>query len=174
MPVDLFAASPTTEGSAYELDLTPANGPEWISQINLRPVPPDGIRWLEVAAPPGPAVRVNLDPASGPPGGEPVGGAPEISPANLSAGEQLLIMLAEELLMAAARFPLAMPPAFPPRAVLAMGTGLGDIIAGLGAVDVLSPLSPVAKPGWRRCAPACASAGTGSRPRQPMTCRNPG
>jgi hypothetical protein len=96
-------------------------------------------------------VRVNLNPASGPPGGE-----PEVSPANLSAGEQLLIMLAEELLMAA-RFPLASPPAFSPRAVQAMGTGLGDIIAGLEAVGVLPPLSPVPA----RLAALCASLGIG-------------
>ena len=139
-------------GSAYELGFTHADGSEWASQINLNPAPPDGTRWLEVAAPPGPPVRVNLNPASGPPGGE-----PEVSPANLSAGEQLLIMLAEELLTVAARFPLAMPPAFSPRAVQAMGTGLGDIIAGLEAVDVLPPLSPVPA----RLAALCASLGIG-------------
>ena len=139
-PVDLFTVT-DDRGSAYELDFTPADGPEWISQLNLRPVPPDGIRWLEVAAPPGPAVRVELNPASGPPGGE-----PEVSAANLSAGEQLLIMLAEELLMVAAQSSPAMRPELPalsPRVMQAMGTGLGDIIAALEAVDVLPPLSPV-------------------------------
>jgi hypothetical protein len=139
-PVDLFTVA-DDRGSAYELDFTPANGSEWISQINLRPVPPDGIRWLEVVAPPGPAVRINLDPASGPPGGE-----PEVSAANLSAGEQLLIMLAEELLMVAAQNSPAMRPELPalsPRVMQTMGTGLGDIIAALEAVDMLPPLSPV-------------------------------
>jgi hypothetical protein len=139
-PVSLFTVT-DDRGSAYELDFTPADGSEWISQINLHPVPPDGIRWLEVAAPPGPAVRVNLNPASGPPGDE-----PEISAANLSAGEQLLMMLAEELLMVAAQSSPAMRPELPalsPRVVQAMGTGLGDIIAGLEAADVLPPLSPV-------------------------------
>ena len=139
-PVDLFTVA-DNRGSAYELDFTPANGSEWISQINLRPVPPDGIRWLEVVAPPGPAVRINLDPASGPPGGE-----PEVSAANLSAGEQLLIMLAEELLMVAAQNSPAMRPELPalsPRVMQTMGTGLGDIIAALEAVDMLPPLSPV-------------------------------
>jgi hypothetical protein len=139
-------------GSAYELDFTHAGGAEWTSQINLHPAPPDGIAWLEVAAPPGPPVRVELNPASGPPGGE-----PEVSPANLSAGEQLLIMLAEELLIAAARFAAAMPPAFSPSLVQAMGTGLGDIIAGLEAVDVLPPFSPVPA----RLAALCASLGIG-------------
>jgi hypothetical protein len=139
-------------GSAYELGFTHADGSEWASQISLHPAPPDGIRWLEVAAPPGPPVRVNLNPASGPPGGEPA-----VSPASRSAGEQLLIMLAEELLTVAARFPLAVPPAFPPRAVHPMSTGLGDIIAGLEAVDVLPPLSPVPA----RLAALCASLGIG-------------
>ncbi len=142
-------------GSAYELGFTHADGSEWASQISLHPAPPDGVRWLEVAAPPGPPVRVNLNPASGPPGGE-----PEVSPANLSAGEQLLIMLAEELLMAVARFPSAMRPERPahaPGVVQAMGTGLGDIIAGLEAVDVLPPLSPVPA----RLAALCASLGIG-------------
>jgi hypothetical protein len=139
-------------GSVYELGFASAGGFEWASQVTLHPAPPDGTRWLEVAAPPGPPVRVNLNPAGGPPGGE-----PEVSPANLSVGEQLLIMLAEELLVAAARFPPAMPLASPPRAALAMGTGLGNIIAGLEAVDVLSPLSPVPA----RLAALCASLGIG-------------
>ena len=60
-PVDLFTVT-DDRGSAYELDFTHADGSEWISQINLRPAPPDGIRWLEVAAPPGPAVRVQSAP----------------------------------------------------------------------------------------------------------------
>jgi hypothetical protein len=139
-------------GSAYELEFIPADASAWTSQIKLHPAPPDGIRWLEVAAPPGPPVRVDLNPGSGPPGGE-----PEVGPANLSAGEQLLIMLAEELLMVAVRLPVAMPAASLPRAVQAMGTGLGDIIAGLEAVDVLPPLSPVPA----QLAALCASLGIG-------------
>jgi hypothetical protein len=150
LPVGLFTVT-DDRGSAYELDCTHADGSEWISQLNLHPAPPDGIRWLEVAAPPGPAVRVNLNRASGPPGGE-----PEVSAANLSAGEQLLIMLAEGLLIVAAQFPLAMRPELPaisPTVVQDMGTGLGDIIAGLEAVDALPPLSPVPA----RLAALCAS-----------------
>ena len=149
-PVGLFTVT-DDRGSAYELDFTHGGGPEWISQISLRPAPPDDVRWLEVAAPPGPAVRVDLTPASGPPGGE-----PEISEAKLSPGEQLLIMLTEQLLTLAAQFPLARRPGLPdisPRPVQVIGTGLGDIIAGLQAVDVLSPLSPVPA----RVAALCAS-----------------
>jgi hypothetical protein len=149
-PVSLFTVT-DDRSSVYQLDYTYPGGTEWISQIYLRPAPPDGIRWLEVAAPPGPALRVDLTPASGQPGGE-----PEVSEAKLSAGEQLLIMLAEELLRVAAHFPHFMRPELPgisPRPVQAMGTGLGDIIAGLEAVDVLSPLSPVPA----RLAALCAS-----------------
>jgi hypothetical protein len=149
-PVGLLTVT-DDQGSAYELDITHAGGSEWIGQINLHPAPPDGVRWLEVAAPPGPAVLVNLHPASGPPGSE-----PEVSAANLSAGEQLLIMLAAELLIAAARYRLARGPemaAVTPRVVQAMGTGLGAIIAALEAVDALPPLSPVPA----RLAALCAS-----------------
>jgi len=149
-PVSLFTVT-DDRGSVYQLDYTYPGGTEWISQIYLRPAPPDDIRWLEVAAPSSPAVRVDLRPASGRPGSE-----PEVSAANLSAGEQLLIMLAEELLKVAAQFPLALRPELPdisPRPVQAMGTGLGDIVAGLEAVEVLSPLSPVPA----RLAALCAS-----------------
>jgi hypothetical protein len=151
LPVSLLTVA-DDRGSAYELDVTYADGSDGVSQINLHPAPPDGIRGLEVAAPPGPAVRVNLHPAGDPPSGEPVGGAPEISAADLSAGEQLLIMLADELLMTAAQFPLPVRPelsaSWPlavtsPRVAQSMGTGLGDIIAGLEAVDALPLLSPI-------------------------------
>jgi hypothetical protein len=149
-PVGLFTVT-DDRGSGYELDFTPSGGPGWISEIGLRPAPPDDIHWLEVAAPPGPAVRVELTPATGPPGGE-----PEVREAKLSPGEHLLIMLAEQLLTVAAQVPLALPPGLPdisPRPVQRMGTGLGDVIAGLEAVDVLSPLSPVPA----RLAALCAS-----------------
>jgi hypothetical protein len=154
-PVRLFTVT-DDRGTAYELDFTPADGAQWISQIHLHPAPPDGTRWLQVAAPPGPAVRVNLNPASGPPGDEPVGGAPEISAANLSAGEQLLTALAEELLLVAVRLRLAGRPEpgdIAPRVTQAMGAGLGDIVAGLEAVGALPPLSPIPA----RLAALCAS-----------------
>jgi hypothetical protein len=156
-PVGLFSVT-DDQGSAYELDFTRADGPAWVSQITLRPAPPDGVRWLEVAAPPGPAVRVPLNSGGGPPGGEPVGGAPEISPATLSAGEQLLIMLAEDLLMLLAQYTQAARSelrASIPRVLQARGTVLGAIIAGLEAVDALPADSPI--PG--RLAALCAILG---------------
>jgi hypothetical protein len=154
-PVGLFTVT-DDRGSAYELHVTHTDGSWLASQINLHPAPPDDVRWLEVAAPPGPAVRVQLNPASGPPGGEPVGGAPKITPASLSVGEQLLILLAEDLLMLAARYPLAIgtePRVVTPRVLQSMGTGLGAIIAGLEAVDALPPDSPIPA----RLAALCAS-----------------
>ena len=150
-PIEKFTVT-DDRGSAYALDFTHGGGSEWITEINLHPAPPDDIRWLEIAAPPSPAVRVDLTPAGGPPGGE-----PEVSETTLSPGEQLLIMLAEQLLTVAAQFPLAPGPGRPEAwsrpVVKAMGTGLGDVIAGLEAVDVLSPLSPVPA----RLAALCAS-----------------
>ena len=149
-PFELFTVT-DDRGARYDLDFTHGGGSEWISEISLHPAPPDDIRWLEVAAPPSPAVRVDLRQ-----GGPPANGEPEVSEATLSPGEQLLIMLAERLLTVAPQFPLALRPGLPalsPRPVQAMGAGLGDIIAGLEAVDVLSPLSPVPA----RLAALCAS-----------------
>jgi hypothetical protein len=149
-PVRLFTVT-DDRGTAYELDFMHADGSQWMSQINLHPAPPDGARWLQVAAPSGPAVRVNLIPASGPPGDE-----PQVNAAHLSAGEQLLIALAEELLLVAVQFWLARRPELrdvSPRVAQPMGTGLGDIVAGLEAVGLLPPLSPIPA----RLAALCAS-----------------
>ena len=139
LPIGLFTVT-DDRGAEYQLDYSYPGGTEWISQIYLRPAPPDGIRWLEVAAPPGPALRIDLTLTAGP------AGEAAVSEAKLSAGEQLLIMLAEQMLMTAAQYPPELQPGrrdIWPRPVQAMGTGLGDIVAGLEAVDVLSPLSPV-------------------------------
>jgi hypothetical protein len=153
-PVRLFTVT-DDRGTAYELDFTHTDGAQWISQINLHPAPPDGTRWLQVAASPGPAARVNLNPASGPPGDE-----PRVSAVNLSAGEQLLVALAEELLLAAVQFRLTRRPELrgtAPRVAQAMVTGLGDIVAGLEAVGALPPLSPIPA----RLAALCASLRVG-------------
>ena len=81
---------------------------------------------------------------------------PQVSEATLSPGEHLLIMLAERLLTVAPEFPhdlrrrLAAPS---PGPLQAMTAALGDVIAGLEAADVLSPLSPVPA----RLAALCAS-----------------
>jgi hypothetical protein len=154
MPFGLFTVA-DDRGAQYDLDFTPGGGPEWTSQISLRPTPPTDIRWLDVAAPLGPAVRIDLDQ-----GGSPANGKLEVSEAKLSPGEQLLIMLAEQLLTVAPEFPRDLRrqlAAVSPGPLQAMAAGLGAIIAGLEAADVLSPLSPVPA----RLAALCASLGVG-------------
>ena len=156
-PVGLLTVT-DDRGAAYELDIAHAGGSEWIGRINLDPAPPDGVRWLEVAAPPGPPTRVSLLPASGrpgstpadstPTGSAPTGSAPTVRAADRSAGEQLLILLAAQLLFEAAQFPLVRRPErrfSAPRPGQAIGTGLGfgDVIAALEAADLLTPLSPL-------------------------------
>ena len=140
-------------GARYELDFTPGGGPEWTSVISLRPTPPAGIRWLDVAAPLGPAVRIDLDQ-----GGPAANSEPEVSEAKLSPGEHLLIMLAEQLLTVAPGFPRDLRQqlaVLSPGPLHAMAAGLGGIIAGLEAAEVLSPLSPLPA----RLAALCASLG---------------
>ncbi len=159
LPIGLFTVT-DDRGAVYQLDYTYPGGTEWVSQIYLRPAPPVGVRWLEVAAPPGPALRVDLTPTGGPPGAEPAVSEPAVSEVKLSAGEQLLIMLAEQMLTTAAQFPRTPGPGRPalwPRPVQAMGTGLGDVIAALEAVDLLAPDSPVPA----RLAALCESLGIG-------------
>ena len=63
--------------------------------------------------------RVDLTPAGGPAGGE-----PEVSETTLSPGEQLLVMLAEQLLTVAAQFPLAPGPGMPEISPRPVGGGL--------------------------------------------------
>ncbi len=150
IPFELFTV--TDDRSArYDLDFTPGSGPEWTCEISLRPTPPDDIRWLDVAAPLGPAVRVELTGGNGPATDELT-----VSEAKLSPGEHLLIMLAEHLLTVAPEFSRNLRrqlAAVSPGPLQAMTAALGDIIAGLEAADVLSPLSLVPA----RLAALCAS-----------------
>ena len=150
IPFELFTVA-DDRGARYDLDFTPGDGPEWTSEISLRPTPPDDVRWLDVAAPLSPAMRIDLGQ-----GRSPANGEPGVREAKLSRGEHLLIMLAEWLLTVAPEFShdlrrgLAAPS---PGMLQAMTAALGDIIAGLEAADVLSPLSPVPA----RLAALCAS-----------------
>jgi len=154
IPLEQLFTVTDDRGARYDLAVTPGSGPEWINEISLRPAPPDDVRWLDIAAPLRPAVRVDLD--------QQVRVAePEITEAKLSPGEHLLIMLADRLLTIAPeagrdwrRHLPMMSPGLPQ----AMTAGLGDIVAGLEAADVLSPLSPVPA----RLAALCASLGIGS------------
>ena len=154
MPFGLFTVA-DDRGAQYDLDFTPGGGPEWTSQISLRPTPPPGIRWLDIAAPAGLAVRIDLGQ-----GGPTANGEPEVSEAKLSPGEHLLILLAEQLLTVAPEFPRDLRRHLAtgsPGPLQAMAAGLGDIIGGLEAADLLSPLSPVPA----RLAALCASLGIG-------------
>ena len=175
IPFDLFTVT-DDRGGRYQLDQTPGSGElEWPNMIRLSPAPPQGVRWLDVAPPYRPAIRVDLrsdgsggdqgydtprggSGGMGPPGQgagrAPAGDGLQVSAVRLSPGEHLLVMLAERLLTGTPEFPrrglLAAPAAGPRRA---MAAGFGDIIAALEAADVLSPLSPVPA----RLATLCAS-----------------
>jgi hypothetical protein len=113
-------------GGRYDLDLTLTGDPESTGQVGLNPDPPDDIRWLDIAAPGHPAVRVSLGPVDDP--------GTRVSAQAVSPGEQLLIMFAERLFTSV------------PGPLTGFAAGLGDVIAALEAAEVLSPLSPV--PGW--------------------------
>ena len=150
IPFELFTVA-DDRGTRYDLDFTPGGGPEWTNEISLRPTPPDDVRWLDVAAPLSPAVRIDLGQ-----GGLPANGEPDVSEAMFSPGEHLLITLAEWLLTVAPEFSHGLQrglAALSPGPLQAMTAALGDIIAGLEAADVLSPLSPVPA----RLAALCAS-----------------
>jgi hypothetical protein len=148
-PFELFTVT-DDRGARYDLDFMPG-GRVWTCEISLQPTPPDDIHWLDVAAPLRPTTRVELTAGSGPAGDEPA-----ITEAKLSPGEHLLIMLAEHLLTMAPEYsrnlrrPVA---AMSPGPWQALTAGLGAIVAGLEAADLLSPLSPV----LARLAALCAS-----------------
>jgi hypothetical protein len=149
IPIDEFTVT-DDRGVRYQLDLTPGSDLAWPNVIRLSPAPPETTRWLDVAPPYRPPVRVNL--GSGEPA--PAGDEARVSDTKLSPGEHLLVMLAERLLTGTPEFPrrglLAAPPTSPRQVVAG---GFGVIIAALEAAGVLSPLSPVPA----RLATLCAS-----------------
>ena len=150
IPFEDFAVT-DDRGARYRLDAKPGSDPHWNSEISVRPAPPPHIRWLDVAAPDHPTVRVGLGPVIPPSAGD----KPQVSDVKLSPGEHLLIMLAERLLTSAPQAPGRLRPraAAPLAPRRFMAAALGDVVAALEAADVLSPLSPV--PG--RLATLCAS-----------------
>src|SRR5690348_697411 len=151
IPFDEFTVT-DDRGGRYKLDHTPGSDLAWPNMIRLNPAPPGNIRWLDVAPPYRQAVRVAL--SRGGPHSPDDETQVSVSDAALSAGEHLLVMLAERLLTGTPEFPrrgmLAAPPTSPRQVVAG---GFGDIIAALEAADVLSPLSPVPA----RLATLCAS-----------------
>jgi hypothetical protein len=158
LPFERFTVT-DDRGGRYQLDFARSGGPEWAGDVSLRPEPPGDIRWLDISAPDGPVIRVELDQgtAEAAGGGAEAAGGGElaVSETKLSPGEHLLVMLAERLLTVAPEFPHALRmqlAAITPGPLHTMATGMGDVIAALEAADVLSPLSPV--PG--RLAAVCA------------------
>ncbi len=151
IPFDEFTVT-DDRGARYKLDHTPGSDLAWPNMIRLSPAPPENIRWLDVAPPYRQGIRVAL--SRGGPHSPDDEAQVSVSDAALSAGEHLLVMLAERLLTGTPEFPrrgmLAAPPTSPRQVVAG---GFGDIIAALEAADVLSPLSPVPA----RLATLCAS-----------------
>lgn len=135
-------------GGGYQLDFS---FNDWSGEIRLRPDPPDGLRWLELSASGQKPVRITL----GEPGpGGPDGAATQVTPADLSAGEQMLTVFADRLLMVAGEHGPDLRRTSYARAPLhAMTAGLGDVVAALEAAEVLPPHSVV--PG--QLAALCAS-----------------
>lgn len=152
IPLDLLTVT-DDRGTRYELDFRPGGGPENASEIGLRPAPPDGIRWLDVAAPLSPPVRLDLDPKS--PDVPAAGDEPPARQAGLSAGEHLLLMLADRLLTVVPECLHQWWSAVAPGPERVMAAELGDIVAALEAAGVLSPHSPVPA----RLAALCAGLG---------------
>ena len=143
----LFAVS-DDQGNRYQLDFSFT---DWSGEVRLRPDPPDGLRWLELSAPGRGPVRIDL----APPGAQgPDEAGPRVTPADLSAGEQMLTVFADRLLMVAGEHgPDLRRTAYARAPLNAMTAGLGDVVAALEAAEVLPPLSQV--PG--QLAALCAS-----------------
>ncbi len=139
IPFHLFTVT-DDRGTRYELDGTPRGDPDWSSEISLRPAPPASIRWLDVTAPHGKVVRIDVRPG-GPESA--AGDEPQVSDAKLSPGEYLLVMMAERLLTGVPEFPRGRWHQATAGQLRTLAGGLGDVVAALEAADVLSPLSPV-------------------------------
>ncbi len=154
-PVHQFTAR-DDHGTSYATGFRGRRGrrpDELAGEVTLDPGPPPGTRWLDLTTVPGgPAVRIDLNPGNGPPGGAGV----TVREAGTSPGEHLLHQMAIRLLLLALAFPheLRLHPAVPrPDRFSCVADGLGDAIAALQAGGALSPLSPV--PG--QLAALCAS-----------------
>jgi hypothetical protein len=155
-------------GNGYRMDFSFS---DWAGEIRLHPDPPDGLRWLELAAPGQEPVRIPLgaaDPAAPDPAAPDLAVAdravadravadragPQVTPADRSAGEQMLMVFADRLLMVAGEHgPDLRRTAYARAPLAAMTAGLGHVVAALEAAEALPPLSQV--PG--QLAALCAS-----------------
>jgi len=135
-------------GNGYQLDFSLT---DWSGEIRLRPDPPEGLRWLELSVSGQKPVRIDLHQQGA---GGPDGAGPQVTPTDLSAGEQMLTVFADRLLMVAGEHGPDLRRTSYARAPLhAMTAGLGDVVAALEAAEALPPLSQV--PG--QLAALCAS-----------------
>jgi hypothetical protein len=149
------------KGRHYRLDFTFNGGPDWAGEIRVLPEPPEQTRWLEFSAPGEPAVRISLDPKAWPDGASAGGSGPDGAGApaartGRSAGEHLLLTIADRMLVTAAEYPQDLRlqlSAVVKGPLNGLAAGLGDLVAALEAAEVLSPLSAV--PG--QLAALCAS-----------------
>ena len=135
-------------GNWYQLDFSFT---DWSGEIRLRPDPPDDLSWVELSAPGQKPVRIDLH---GPAAEGPDGAGPRVTPTEKSAGEQMLTVFADRLLMVAGEHGPDLRRTSYARAPLhVMTAGLGDVVAALEAAEVLPPHSQV--PG--QLAALCAS-----------------
>jgi hypothetical protein len=150
LPAGLFGVT-DDQGARYSVSFTGRGGPDWAGEIKLFPDPPDHVRWFDLAPPGGPALRVDVRPAT--PQDDP---CPQVRQTGLAPGEHLLNQVAEQLLAVAQDFPPDPWPSSGParaRPLTHIAAGLGDVVAGLEAVGALPPVSPM--PG--RLSALCAS-----------------
>jgi hypothetical protein len=131
--LNLLAATDEA-GHAYSLIFTggasgSSGGSEWSGRLRLRPDPPPGLRWLDLATGPAErATRIHLDPAPPP--------EVTISPTALTPGEHLLNRLAASLLGSGGT-------RRGPGLLTGAAEDLDDIVEALRAAGALPPLSPV-------------------------------
>jgi hypothetical protein len=150
LPTGMFGVTDDT-GARYRLSFTARGGPDWAGDFRLHPDPPDHVRWFDLDPPGGPALRINVHPAT--PQDDT---CPQVRQTGLAPGEHLLNHVAERLLAIAHDFPPdPWPLSGPTRTGRFKGiaAGLGDVVAALQAAGALSPVSPM--PG--RLAALCAS-----------------
>ncbi len=145
-PVDQFEVT-DDRGNGYDLRFSTEGRPESTCDLTLDPAPPGDIRWLDITTPGETTARVDLQAAA--PAAE-----SEVSPVELSSGEHLLTKVAEGLLLQVPDLPRDPHlQAIGPGPLPWLAAGLGDVIAGLRAAEVLPEDSPL--PG--RLATLCAS-----------------
>jgi hypothetical protein len=129
------------QGTSYQLSasLGPVHA-EWSGVLDLRPSPPQEVRWLDLSTTPGePATRIDLYSQPARPARPP---ETTLTPAAVSPGELLLTDIATGFLALASPEQVPQhPSAARPEPLSQAADGLVDIIAALQAAAALSPSS---------------------------------